>query len=132
MCEVDCVSSTRKRILIVEDKQRHYTRWQAALDEVAECTIATSIDEARDAFARGQFDLIILDACVPGDHPTTPPLAREFRETFSGPMVAASSSYGYCEMLRHAGCDYFVDHRGKLAVPEIVLAILFAQPAADH
>ena len=97
-----------KKVLIVEDEVYRYSSWQQEMDgkEVV-LLFASSIEEAEEQFATNlAIAAIVMDACVPGDEPTTIPLVRQWRQTFTGPMIAISSMSEYRTMLRHAGCDY--------------------------
>ena len=64
---------------------------------------------------------IVMDACVPGDKPTTPPLVWKFRQSFTGPIIAVSSSRVFREQLKAAGCDHACE---KEDVPQELLRIL--------
>lgn len=111
---------SRPKILIVEDDARWHAMWNF---EDVEAIRAFSIKEAREKFLTNRdIVLIAMDACVPGDSPTTPPLVREFRKTFHGPIIAISSSESYQQILLNAGCDAKTtkDH-----LPQKVREILF-------
>lgn len=99
-------------ILIVEDKGYEQALMALRLREMLGADIvlwqAQTVLHAIALFAEHQasLDLIILDACVPGDEPTTHRLVRKWRaEGFAKPMIAASSDPYFCEMLKKAGCD---------------------------
>ena len=113
-----------KKVLIVEDEvRRYYSAWQQELpsDRVT-LLFAASVEEAEEQFsANSDIDVIAIDACVPGDEPTTLPLVRQWRQTFTGPMVAISSMSEYREMLLYAGCDY---ESSKKDLPKKLLEIL--------
>jgi len=94
------------RILIVEDNRDVQMFYKDLLIGL-EIVCAFTVEEARQAFMdNSNFAAIVMDACVPGDEPTTPPLVRDFRKTFKGPMIATSSDDGYNNELMAAGCDY--------------------------
>jgi len=66
-----------------------------------------TLKQAEDLFsAHPDLDAIVMDACVPGDEPTTLDLTKKFRQSFFGPIVAASSCGEYRMMLMEVGCDY--------------------------
>jgi DNA-binding response OmpR family regulator len=120
-----CNEEALPKVLIVEDEWDWQDQFAEALRGQAEIIPAFTLDEGRQKF-RANYDaikLIVMDACVPGDWPTTPPLIREFREAgFKGPMVAASGDSYYRQMLIEAGCD--LNSGGKPFVPKIVAAFL--------
>ncbi len=110
------------KVLIVEDKDYIQARWRQALDGRVEVVSAFSIKEAMDKFATNpDVVAIVMDACVPGEEPTTPPLVTKFRETFKGPMIAASAAPWYRKELMRAGCDH---ESQKDDVPQKLLEIL--------
>lgn len=99
-------------ILIVEDKGYEQVLMAHQLRETLGADIvlwqAQTVSEAIALFAEhhASLDLIILDACVPGDAPTTHRLVSRWRaEGFMKPMIAASSEPYFCEMLKKAGCN---------------------------
>ena len=96
-----------KKILIVEDDTYYYNEWRLELEGMVVLIFASSIKEAEQQFTTNpDLSVIVMDACVPGDRPTTPPLVQKFRETFSGPMIAISGSEQYRNQLMQAGCDH--------------------------
>lgn len=95
-----------KTVLIVEDGIPWQNRWAKLLVDKVILLQAYRIREARGLFEAHPFiDLIALDACVPGAIPNTLELARFFRQSFSGPMIAISSEPDYRQLLMQAGCD---------------------------
>jgi len=98
-----------KKILIVEDDDLYQNLFkrqgQRADFEVIQ---AFTIDEARTLFAEHNDILAIgMDGCVPpGNHLNTEPLIRDFRKTFSGPIVAMSSDPDYQKNQLRAGCSH--------------------------
>ena len=110
------------KVLVVEDEFRHQRSWKDSLHGKVEIMSAYTIEEAEGLFfANVDVALIVMDACVPGDDPTTPPLVQKMRETFFGPIIAASSDWGYRQELMAAGCDHECP---KHAVPQTVVRIL--------
>ncbi|MBU2595668.1 response regulator [Patescibacteria group bacterium] len=95
------------KVLVVEDDLEWHRRWEKMLEGRVVILSAFSIKEAEEQFAlHPDFSAIVMDVCVPGDDPTTPPLVRKFRETFKGPMIAVSSMRAYRVELLLAGCDH--------------------------
>ena len=111
-----------KKVLIVDDSIQWQKIWGEMLGGKIEVISAYSIKEARGKFADNpDVDAIVMDACVPGDEPTTPPLVIEFRKTYKGPIVAISSLPEYQKILMHVGCDHSAD---KNTMPEYLLNFL--------
>ncbi len=114
-----------KKVLIVEDMKEFHNLWKKDLKNLGSDAIilsAFSIGEAKKLFNDNpDIDAIVMDACVPGNYPTTQPLVREFRKIFSGPIIAVSSIEEYREMLIEAGCNYGSE---KSALSEILFEIL--------
>jgi hypothetical protein len=112
-------------VLVVEDDPSYHRDYVKALEGKAQILSAFTLEEGQQQFRENfnRISVIVLDACVPGDWPTTPPLSREFRQAgFKGPMVAASSIHQYRRQLMEAGCD--IDSNGKGNVPRIVTEFL--------
>lgn len=98
------------KILVVDDTKHWHFRWREELGDKVLIVSAFSIEEAREHFAANpDIVAIVMDACVPGDRPTTLPLVEEFRRTFKGPIVAVSSIPSYRKQLVIVGCDYESD-----------------------
>ena len=116
------MQNIKPKILIVEDMPKWQRSYAKALGDVADVLSAYSIQEAQDLFAQNRdVALIVMDACVPGDVPTTLPLVGRFRKHFKGPMIAASSLSDYRDRLVVAGCDLKAD---KADVVNLVLQLL--------
>lgn len=111
-----------KKVLIVEDEKYRYGIWRQQFGNKVILLFASSIKDAEEQFdANPDIAAIAMDACVPGESPTTPPLVRKFRQTFMGPILAISSSEAYRQQLIHAGCNYECT---KDAMPVKVLEVL--------
>ncbi|KKP33051.1 MAG: hypothetical protein A2312_01330 [Candidatus Staskawiczbacteria bacterium RIFOXYB2_FULL_32_9] len=109
-----------KKVLIVEDSSQRQRVWKLKLDGKIEIVQALTIKDAE--FAGIEFDLIVMDCCVPGDMPNTMNLVKSIRVAgFDGPILANSSQEYFVEMLQNAGCDYGCN---KDEVPQKVLEIL--------
>ena len=113
----------KKKVLIVEDRDTTQSGYRASLQDDVQLLQAFTIEQAREIFgANPDIDLIVMDGCVPGFEINTPPLVREFRKTFRGPIIATSSSSDYRQELMLAGCSHEVGSKGD--VPDKVLALL--------
>ena len=111
-----------KKILFVEDEYHFQRKWNEVLGGKALILHATSISKAEELFeSNPDVAAIVMDGCVDGGVIDTIPLVKKIRETFSGPIVAASSSTTYTNMLVEAGCDYRAPFGDKKAVPRMLV-----------
>lgn len=94
-------------ILVVEDEPAIH-RWLCKeFSGQAIILSALTIEEGERLFQENpDLSAVAMDACVPGNKPTTLPLARKIRQTFKGPMIAISSLDEYRHDLMSAGCNY--------------------------
>lgn len=71
---------------------------------------AETIARAKELFQQhgAELDLILMDACVPGNSPNTMGLVKSIRDGgFSGPMICISSLTKYGAELMEAGCNSY-------------------------
>jgi len=130
-----------KKVLIVEDEKSVQHRWRTALEKEGVTVVsAFHFKEAEHAFlAHLDLDAIILDGRIPptkralerdDDSAFTSSLVREWRKTFNGPILAASSSDHINESLIKAGCSHsckksaWGDGQVSGMVPRIILDLL--------
>ncbi|MBU2036992.1 response regulator [Patescibacteria group bacterium] len=100
----------KPKILVVEDDSQWHRIYQRELGDLFEVIIAQTVEDGERLYAENpDVVLIIMDACVPGDEPTTLELTEKIRQTFIGPMIGASSMPDYRLALLKAGCDYSSD-----------------------
>ena len=112
-----------KKVLIVEDGEDIQTSYQGALRSKVEVLSAYSLEEGRQLFSEHHdLDAIVMDACVDNIRTVDSDiLVKEFRKSFSGPMIAASGVPEFGDFLVEAGCD-FKSPKGD--VPEKLLEVL--------
>ena len=111
-----------KKVLIVEDDPDWQSMWKRKLEGKVHVLMASSVEKGEQLFNENpDVDVIVMDACVSGEEPDTLPLVTNIRQTFSGPMIAASGSYTFRQCLKSYGCDH---ESRKKDVPEKVLEIL--------
>ena len=111
-----------KKVLVVEDEEEVQGRYKQQLGSKVVLISALSIEEAEEQFAANpDIDAIVMDACVPGDRPTTRPLVRMIRGTFAGPMIATSGHPGYRKILVEDGCSH---ESSKYNLPSKLLEVL--------
>lgn len=95
------------KVLVVEDGQNWQDRFAWLFGKSFDLLQATRIEDGERLFSENpDVGIIIMDACVPGDRINTIDLVRKIRETFSGKMVASSSSEIFREHLVKAGCSH--------------------------
>lgn len=112
------------KVLVVEDEFWRWDGWRRELDSKVTLLCVCSIEQAEEQFAANpDIAAIVMDACVPGDSTTTPPLVRKFRETFTGPMIAISGLGSYRQQLIQAGCDHESD-KDPVALTTKILEVL--------
>lgn len=114
------------KVLVVEDDRATQDGWNTTLKGLVNLVSAYTIEEAREAFtANPDIVAIVMDGCVPGDgdldNPNTRSLVCDLRLTFKGPIIAASGSPYYGNLLVEAGCTYRCE---KKDVPRKILDIL--------
>ncbi len=119
-------TNNKPTILIVEDGESYQNRYARELADHANILAAYNIHDAERLFEenKGNISLIVMDACVPGDSPTTLGLTREFKKTFEMPMIAASSISDYRQDLLLAGCTH---EASKYDVSKLVVQLLAKQ-----
>lgn len=97
----------KPKVLVVEDDKEWQEIFTEDLEDKVTFLKAFTVDEAEELFtANPDINAAVVDACVPGHSPTTPPLVRKIRETFTGPMIAVSSIDSYRDELVEAGCSH--------------------------
>jgi DNA-binding NtrC family response regulator len=115
------------KILMIEDDVSIFESLKMLMemvfkDENLSILNAVSIDEARKQFELNtDIDIITFDGCVKGGgaEPNTLPLVEEFKKTFKGILIAASSRYN--EELLKAGCQH---ETMKSDIPQKIMQIL--------
>jgi DNA-binding response OmpR family regulator len=110
------------KVLLVEDDRDIHEMWHMMLTEEVVFVDAYSVEEAERLFAESSgLSAVVVDACVPGNRPTTESLVRSIRSRFSGPIIGVSQRVEYRELLVGAGCQYQCD---KEFLPEVLRTIL--------
>ncbi len=112
-----------KKVLIVEDSLYRQSTWCRSLTGKVIILSAFCRKVAEQMFAENtDIDIVVMDGCVDSDEDIdTESLVRMFRETFRGPMIAASKSPHFRSLLKEAGCNYECH---KEDVPKTILKIL--------
>ncbi|MDP1833436.1 MAG: response regulator [Candidatus Moranbacteria bacterium] len=111
------------KVLVIEDHDGYFRRINEELNGKVEVLRATTLEEGEDLFRRNtDIDLIIMDACVPGDRPNSMSLVRKIVQAgFTKPIIACSGLYEYREELLNAGATHDAK---KNKVAELALEIL--------
>jgi response regulator of citrate/malate metabolism len=121
------------RILIIEDLDIWQAKYRQQLPAEVEIVQATSLADARVEMAtmvinEEPFDAIIVDGYFDGEEADTMNLIERFRASgFPGPLIAASGSSEYNELLMQAGCTH--NAKDKTGVVPLLLKILNLPPA---
>lgn len=106
------ISKQKPKVLIVEDDRSWQNNYEDSLGDKVNIIHAFTVGEGERLFLENpDIDLVVMDACVPGDKPTTLPLTSKIRETFYGPMIAASSDEIFRKQLMKNGCDHEAEKR---------------------
>ncbi len=105
------------KVLIVEDEEVLQDLWKEMLTRGG-CPIeifsAFTLEEAREIFAENdEWDAIVVAGCIVGFMFNTAGLVEFFRESFSGPIIAASSRFN--PELIEAGCNFRVDKKSNVS-----------------
>lgn len=111
------------KILIVEDIEKDVRHWERKLDGKVEVIWASNLQDGEKLFNdNSDIVLIVMDACVPGDEPTTMPLIEKIRQAgFEKPIIAKSSIPSYRKKLLEAGASHSVDF---FNVPSLIAELL--------
>lgn len=98
-----------EKLLIVDDDRSWQRSLARSLQEKVTLLQAFSLEQGEQIFlANPDVDLIVMDGCVPGYRLNSLPLIRKIRETYKGPIVAASSDADNREEMVRAGCSHNV------------------------
>lgn len=103
---MDCFIE-KPKILIIDDDRTCMELWTQLFERSnIDVKSAFSIEEARRFESQlGNFALIAMDACVPGNRPTTYDLLRDFRAKYNGIIVSISSDEEYRQQMMKLGCN---------------------------
>lgn len=123
-------------VLLVEDDSDARSRIVAAfksdwpdslvIHEAATVEVASELFQTHQA----QLDLVLMDACVPGNSPNTQKLVGAIREAgFAGPMICISSLPRYGEELIAAGCSSYHSKRDPVSLVIAAYDAVTAVPA---
>ncbi|MBI4120909.1 MAG: response regulator [Parcubacteria group bacterium] len=121
----------RPKVLLVDDDRGVQSAWKLQLEDLGhkvEVIQAFTAEEARAMFrAHADLAAIVMDGYLSDSErdPAGVGLTREFRGSFTGPMIAASSDSRVRKMLGRAGCDHEAER--KVYVPRLLLGALKLQ-----
>ncbi len=114
----------KPKILVVDDNRRWCQIFKRGLGDHCEVVIAETVETGERLYTENpDITLIIMDACVPGDEPTTLELTEKIRKTFKGPMIGASSMSNYRCALLEAGCDYSSEKTSAMEMAKELLGL---------
>jgi len=111
------------KVLVVEDDDIWFRIINQDFNGKVEVLRAKTLTEGDDLFRDNpEVDLIIMDACVPGDFPNAMPLVKKIINSgYVKPIIACSSMSPYIIKLVEAGATHQSD-KGKVA--EMALKLL--------
>lgn len=115
-------------VLLVEDDEFIQEMWKyswavllANKPKIIFISAFSVKDAERKFFNQHDITCVVMDACVPGRKPNTPPLVKKIRVAFEGPIIAVSSDPEYQQILMSAGCSHRCE---KNDLPAKLLEIL--------
>lgn len=116
------------KVLLVEDDKAMQEMWKAMWDMLTKgkqkvvLISAFSLEEAEEKFfAETGLTAIVMDACVPGNQPNSPPLVEKIRSVFAGPIIAVSGNPDCQTLLMAAGCSHCCE---KIDLPDTLIRVL--------
>lgn len=117
------------KILIIEDKVEVQEMYARRLAGKVTIVAGHTLAEAQRAWRENpDADLIAVDGCLNDwDILDTLELVQQIRQTFHGPMIAASSSRPYRHLPIEAGCSH---EARKSEVPSLVTHLLCPETVA--
>jgi len=118
----------KKIILVVEDDDDFFLSLVAFIkNEDSEIMRASTLEEGKKIFFENQekINLIIMDACVPGQEPNSMPLIEEIiKSGFSKHIVGLSSSFNYLFKLRDAGATNIISKSDLMVIRNKIFELL--------
>lgn len=115
---------TKPKVLVVEDVTEVQDAFRLILEDKVEYLAALDHRQAIELFSKNpDVNMIVLDGSLCNKSFDTGSLALMFRETFAGPMIAASGDEKFCSELVRLGCNFSVKGQ-KPHVPKMVISIL--------
>lgn len=112
----------KPKVLIVEDGKQHQQEYTKALQDKVELLQAFDFEDGERMFLENpDISLVVMDACIASDKPNSIRLLKKIRETFAGPIIAASADPSFRNFLVKEGCSH---QAPKAQVPSLVCTIL--------
>ncbi len=115
-----------KNVLVIDDSWDYQTKCAKEIHGDVAVMGAQTLRQGEEMFGKLVWDLIVMDGWIDSagtiyDIPNSIPLLRKIRETFTGPIIAASGSPHARKKLMREGCDH---EASKNEVPKKVMEIL--------
>ena len=112
-----------KKILFIEDDENWQTNYKDIFEDTATILQATTLKDAEELFLKHpDVDIIVVDGCLnENDVLDTLPLIKKIRETYKGPMIAASGHEEFRHKMVLAGCN---KQREKYDVIDLIREML--------
>lgn len=113
----------KKKVLIIEDSPELQNDFAQKLSGKVKVLQALTLPQAEEIFSKNpDIDLIASDGLVPVEIPPTIELIKKIRQTYTGPIIAMSSTPKLREELMQAGCSHNCARKKEL--PRMILKIL--------
>ncbi|MDO8589727.1 MAG: response regulator [bacterium] len=116
-------TASSPKVLIVEDEEEWQRIWTRHLKrEGAEVIVASSVEDGERLFeANADLTLVIIDGSVGGEKLNSASLIQKMRQTFPGPIVAASGSSIFRKQMMKIGCSHEAEkHMISMLVSKIL------------
>ena len=100
----------RPKVLVIDDEEDNHWLWHTSLDARVQLLDAYTPEQGENLYYQHpDVKIIAIDACVPGNKPTTLPLVQRLRQHFTGPMIAMASLAEHRRELVRAGCNFQIE-----------------------
>ena len=124
-----------KHVLLIEDKQKQLDQWVEEFgiyDGLYIVVCANSTAQAMEVFPQQQWDAIVIDGCLDGDHFDSPPLIKWLKERVTPRcvLIAASSNPDLGQLMVEAGCTRAAFKKDD--APGLIHSILRRQPQSAN
>lgn len=111
------------KILVVEDNEPDFSDMELGLSNLAVVFWAETLEKGEACFRENpDVDLIIMDACVPGNEPNSMPLiASILASGYTKPIIAISGMANFSRMLVTAGATHEATKQGVVKMARDLL-----------
>lgn len=111
------------KVLVVDDQRTFHMIARERLNGMVRSLHARTIEEAQSLYETNpDVRVIVMDACVPGNTPTTHHFVRELRKSFRGPIIGCSNDFSNLYIMSNAGCSHICEKQRVFEVLQSLLA----------